>query len=136
MDAVSAFSIAPPQSAGLPGAGAPALLSSRQVSFSELLGRQSGAGDTGLSPEQRATAGSEQLVAVALVQPLLAQLRATNNAAAPFAPTQAEKQMRALQDAEVARQIVHAGHFPLVDRMARRMLSLSRSAGGAAPQPE
>ncbi len=97
-------------------------LTGRQVSFQELLGRQSGSGDAGLSPEQRATAAAEQLVSVALVQPLLSQLRATSNAAPPFAPTGAEKQMRALQDAEVARQITHAARFPLVERLARRML--------------
>ena len=111
-------------------------LSSRQVSFSELLGRHSGSGDSGLTPEQRATAASEQLVSVALVQPLLAQLRATSNAAPPFAPTSAEKQMRSMQDAEVARQITHAARFPLVDRLARRMLDASSRAASAAPPAE
>jgi len=107
------------------------VLTSRQVSFAELLGRQSGSGDTTLTHEQRASAAAEQLVSVALVQPLLAQLRASNNAAPPFAPTAAEKQMRALQDAEVARQITHAARFPLVDRLARHMLESSRRAGTA-----
>lgn len=111
-------------------------LPSRQVSFSELLGRQSGSGESGLDPTQRATAAAEQLVSVALVQPLLAQLRATNNAAPPFAPTGAEKQMRALQDADVARQITHAARFPLVDRLAQRMLNASRRPDPGAPQAE
>lgn len=114
---------------------APAL-SSRQVSFSELLGRHSGSGDSGLTAEQRATAASEQLVSVALVQPLLAQLRATSHAAPPFAPTNGEKQMRALQDAEVARQITHAARFPLVERLARRMLDAASDAGSPASKAE
>jgi len=111
-------------------------LSSRQVSFAELLGRQSGSGESGLTPAERATAAAEQLVSVALVQPLLAQLRDTNNAAPPFAPTGAEKQMRALQDAGIARQITHAARFPLVERLARRMLDASGHAEPTAPAPE
>lgn len=100
----------------------------RQSSFAELLGRSYGPGLDGRSVEERARSGAEQLVAVALVQPLLKQLRDSSQAAPPFAPTSAEKQLRALQDAEVARQVVHAGRFPLVERLAQRMLL---KAGGA-----
>lgn len=109
-----------------------AIVPDRQVSFAELLGRHSGAGDTSLSARQRATGAAEQLVSVALVQPLLTQLRATSQAAPPFAPTSAERQMRALQDAEVARSITHAARFPLVERLARRMLESSGDAGPAS----
>jgi len=65
-------------------------------------------------------------------------MRETSNAAPPFAPTQAEKQIRALQDASVAQQIVHASRFPVVDRLARGMLDRARQQGvsGGAGESE
>ena len=58
----------------------------------------------------------------ASMQPLLKQLRESSQAAPPFAPTSAEKQLRALQDAELARQVVRGGRFPVVERLAQGML--------------
>lgn len=104
-------------------------LSGSQTSFREVLG-QGGDGASGVTMEQKAVSTAEQLVAVALVQPLLAQMRESSNAAPPFAPTQAEKQIRALQDASVAQQIVHASRFPMVDRLARGMLDRAERLGG------
>lgn len=114
-----------------------------QGSFRQVLGQQNtdteGVDANGMTPvERKAVSTAEQLVAVALVQPLLAQMRETSNAAPPFAPTQAEKQIRALQDASVAQQIVHAARFPVVDRLARGMLDRARPQGvsGGAGQSE
>jgi Rod binding domain-containing protein len=75
------------------------------------------------SREQRARDGAEQLVAVALVQPLLKQLRESNNAAAPFAPTSGERSFRSLMDAALAQRMVRSQSWPLVDHLARGMLS-------------
>jgi hypothetical protein len=112
----------------MPGDGA---LGSRQLSFREILGQNSGEGASGATPEERARTVAEQLVATALIQPMLKEWRAGERTAAPFAPTQGEKQMRALQDAEVARSIVQASRFPIVDQLARRVLE--REGGRAAP---
>lgn len=82
------------------------------------------------TPAAKARDVAEQYVSIALVQPLLKQLRETSNAAPPFAPTQAEKQFRALTDADLAQRIVKAKQFPLVDRLARDLLE----RGGEMPR--
>jgi Rod binding domain-containing protein len=70
--------------------------------------------------EARATA--EEFVAVALVQPLLAQLRESNNAWGPFAPGAHEKQFGAMLDAEYASRIARASGYGLVDRLSNDLL--------------
>src|SRR5262245_38953074 len=93
-------------------------LLSKQEQFSGIMTRAKAEAQT---PEERARTASEQLVATALVQPVLKQLRETNNAAAPFAPNQAERTFRGLFDAAIAQRMVHAQHWGLVDRLARGM---------------
>lgn len=98
-------------------------LEGRQAAFSEALGRQLvPSASPSADPGERARAGAEQLVATAFVQPLLKQLRESDHSAPPFAPTQAEKQLRAMGDTELAHRIVHASHFPVVDRIAQDLL--------------
>ena len=77
------------------------------------------------TPAEQSRETAEQLVSLSMIQPMLKQLRETNNAAPPFAPTQAEKQFRALTDADLAQRIVKAKHFPLVDRVAQVLLKRS-----------
>lgn len=77
------------------------------------------------SPEAQAQAareGAQDFVAVTLVQPLLKQLRESNNAAPPFAPSSAERQFRAMMDAQISQRIVRASHFPIVDVIARGLM--------------
>jgi hypothetical protein len=94
-----------------------------QKSFAAALGKAQDAGPaSGLSDEDRAREAAEQLVTQTFLLPLLKQLRETDGAAPPFAATQAEKQFRALGDADLAQRIVHAARFPLVDRLARDLL--------------
>lgn len=100
-----------------------------QGTFRQVLGQGSGVSGSGASIEQKAISTAEQLVAVSLVQPLLSQMRETSRAAPPFAPTQAEKQIRALQDAGVAQQIVRSSRFPIVERLARGMLDRAERTG-------
>lgn len=76
----------------------------------------------------KAREAAEQLVATTLVLPVLKQLRESNNAAPPFAPTNAEKQFGALLDHRLAHDIVKGANFPMVDRLARDLL---RSHGTA-----
>ncbi len=94
-----------------------------QRSFAEILSIADrgplGAGTSAKDPREVA----ETFVAVALVQPILAQARESGWAAPPFEPSQAEKQFGALMDAHVAREITRAARFPLVDRLARDMRS-------------
>lgn len=102
----------------------------RQQDFASVLGRvQTKPGET---PDQLARRSAEQFVSMALVQPLLKQLRESNHTAPPFAPSQGEKQFQSLMDAEVAQRMVRAAHFPLVDRLARDMLSKAQGVGPSA----
>jgi len=109
-------------------AAAPAdrMMTGEQRSFMDVMG-QGGRSGPGLGPgaaESEARDAAEQLVAITFVQPVLQQLRDSNDAAPPFAPTQGERQFRALLDAELAREIASAAQFPLVDRLARDLLRL------------
>ncbi len=71
---------------------------------------------------------AEELVAITLVQPILAQLRESDMGAEPFAPSDGEKRFGALYDAEIARRMVQGRSFPLVDALARQMRERSQSA--------
>lgn len=107
---------------GLPGSLHPSArgsLISEQHSFASILARDRRAP----TPEAAARESAEQLVAISLVQPVLKQLRDSDRAAPPFAPTQAERQFRSLMDAELAQRLVRASNFPLVDRLARDLLA-------------
>ncbi len=75
------------------------------------------------TPEQKARSAAEQLVATALVQPVLKQLRESNHAAPPFAPNEAERTFRSMSDAALAQRMVGSEHWGLIDVLARRMLT-------------
>lgn len=92
----------------------------RQQSFADSLGRAFQAGST--SPETQARRAAEQLVAAAFVTPLLSQLRNSDQAAPPFAPTQGEKQFRALADSKVAHDIIRGSNLPIVERLTADLL--------------
>lgn len=101
------------------GRGLGTRLGAVQQDFSGVLGRAIERGETG--PEQ-ARKAAEQFVAIALVQPLLSQLRAANQSAPPFAPTQGEKQFQSLLDSHLAQEITRSKNFPLVDRLAADLM--------------
>ncbi len=109
----------------------------RQRDFASVLARGNGRGsDPNATPEEAARESAQQFVALTLVQPLLKQLRETNNAAPPFAPSEGEKQFQSLLDAQVAQQVVRKTNFPLVDRVARDLLLHGRPASTEAAAPE
>jgi Rod binding domain-containing protein len=87
--------------------------------------------DVSKTPEQAARESAEQLVAIALIQPVLKQLRETNNAAPPFAPSAAEKQFQSLFDSQVARRIAGAKRFGVVDRIAGDLMKRVNGGSGA-----
>lgn len=97
--------------------------------FESYLGKQVDA-QSGTA-EERARKAAEQIVSVALVQPVLKQLRESNMAAPPFAPTQGEKQFQGLMDSAISERLVHASRFPLVDRLAEQMVVKSRGTAAA-----
>ncbi|MFN0133051.1 MAG: hypothetical protein ACKVW3_11075 [Phycisphaerales bacterium] len=61
---------------------------------------------------------AEQMVAGAFLLPLLKELRASNRAGAPFAPTSAEKTLGGVADASLAQRLVRASDWPLVGSLA------------------
>lgn len=79
----------------------------------------------GASREDQARDAAQQLVAASLVSPVLASLRQSPWAAAPFAPNQAERTFGQMYDAALAQRLVQSSRWPLVDAVARRMLGAS-----------
>lgn len=102
-----------------PAASSPAPTPDPKDAFAGILARTSAKGGT---REDHARDAAEQFVALTFVQPALKELRDTNQAAPPFAPSEGEKQFRALLDADLARKIVHKAHYGLVDRLAHDLL--------------
>lgn len=105
-------------------------ISSRQDDFSRILAKA--ADPTKLTPEETARQAAREFVAMSLVQPLLKEMRDTNHAAAPFAPTGAEKQFQSMLDAHAAQQIVRARQFSLVDSVARKLLDAQQRTQDAS----
>lgn len=97
--------------------------------FAEVLGERVSRPDE--APETQARRAAESFVAMTFVQPLLTQLRETNNAAPPFAPTPGEKQFQGLADAELAQRIVSRANWPLVDRIAGDLLKHAQRSAAA-----
>jgi hypothetical protein len=77
-------------------------------------------------PEQ-ARKIAEEFVAIAFVEPILAETRkpvlVDEEDLGPFAPGRAEKAFRPQLDARFARSIVSGSNFPLVDRVAADLLA-------------
>ncbi len=88
-------------------------MAQRQRDFSSIIARDR-SDDSAAGSARKA---AEDFVSMAFVQPLLAQLRETNNAAQPFAPGPAERQFGEIMDQVLSKQIVRASSFPLVDRI-------------------
>ena len=80
------------------------------------------------SPRAReAREAAEDFVSMTFIEPILARLRESSQAAPPFAPTNGEKQFRAMLDAGLARELTRAARFPLVERLARDLRSGERT---------
>src|SRR5690606_33176977 len=87
----------------------------------------------GASPEQReaieqkrkteAREAAEMLVSTTFVEPIFKQMRESDRTAAPFAPSEGEKQFRALLDTRLAQEMVKSARWGLVDRVAQDLLA-------------
>lgn len=94
-----------------------------QASFASVLSRaQTRPDKANQTPEQKAREAAEQLVATALVQPVLKQLRETNNAAEPFKPNSAERSFGQMMDTQMSQRIVGSKSWALVDRVAETLM--------------
>ncbi len=86
--------------------------------------------------DQQARQAAEEFVAVAFVQPILKQLRSSSvggELAPPLGPGPGEKQFRSLADTQVARQLVRASNWPLVDTLTRSLRSRKPEGSGGNP---
>lgn len=110
-------------SVGRTARGGVAGLLSATGGFGAALRRARSAGAAG-TPEA-ARSAAEEFVAMTLVQPILAQMRAQNSAAAPVGPGEAERAFAPLWDAEIAARITKAENFGVVDAVARKLLERS-----------
>ena len=90
-----------------------------QGAFNDALGRAAAA----QNPAAAARKAAEEFVATVFVNPILQQLRETNDAAEPFAPTQGEKMFRSMLDQRIASDIVSRGDWPLVQRLTNDLLA-------------
>ncbi|MBK7404624.1 MAG: hypothetical protein IPJ41_08305 [Phycisphaerales bacterium] len=99
----------------------------REAEFRHLLDTARAQQERGPKADE-ARKAAEEFVSMVLVEPILKQVRETNRAAPPFAPTNGEKQFQSMLDARFAREFTRAARFPLVDRLARDL----RSAGATS----
>lgn len=90
-------------------------------SFAKLLARRANASDPA-AHEAEVRKGVEELVSAVLVQPILKQLHESNHAAAPFAPTSAEKQFQSMMDGKLALDFTRRAKFPLVESVTQYVL--------------
>lgn len=74
-----------------------------------------------LSSNDPAHDAAQSFIATALIQPILKQLRQTNNAAEPFAPGEFEKQFAPLMDQIWSEQVTRSGNWPLVEAVAQHL---------------
>lgn len=105
-------------------------LTRRQTEFSAVLG-QAKSGDGAPTPEDRARQAAEDFVAIALVQPILKQMRESNQTPPPFGPGEGEKALGGLADAQVARSIVRQGQWSVVGSIEQQMLKRLRAESAA-----
>lgn len=106
------------------------VVTSRQDDFAAVLSRTGAGGAGAKAPDARDAA--EQFVAVALVQPILKQLRDSNRTPPPFGPGEGEKLMGSLADAQVAQALVRRTRWPLVDRIRESIEARGRVTERAA----
>ena len=92
--------------------------------------------DKGATDEAtKARTAAEDFVAQALVEPVLKQMREMSQAAAPFAPNQAEKAFRTMLDGAMAQRVVKSGNWTLVDKVAERIAGNAGVVPTAARAP-
>lgn len=76
----------------------------------------------GIQARAQARTAAEGLVSTTFIEPILKQVRESNDTPPPFGPSRAEKQFSALLDTKLADEIVHAANFPLIERITQQLL--------------
>ncbi len=79
--------------------------------------------DQASTRETQAKKAAEGLVSNTFIEPILKQIRESNDAPPPFGPTKAEKQFASLLDTKLADEIVQSSNFPLVERITQQLLN-------------
>ena len=108
-----------------PPSGLTARQAMRAGSFERVL-RDAGAAKEAGKVEEVA----RKLVSLAFIEPVLAKLRETNQAAGPFAPGDAERRFGPLFDQHLADRITSSANFPLVDSLREHLLARSAPSAG------
>lgn len=113
---------------------APSRLEQEQASFAQVMNTAQRELDTNVGerarqePTDKTRKAAQDFVALAFVQPILKQLRESNQAAAPFAATSAQKSFQGMLDGVLSRKITQGSNWALVDKVADRMLRKGQSA--------
>ncbi|MEK6701203.1 MAG: hypothetical protein AABZ53_02995 [Planctomycetota bacterium] len=137
MDTNGVRSLIPTDTGGARITTLPDPLTRGQESFAAVMARSSTRpGMAARSKEAQTRESAEQFVAITFVQPILKQLRESNSAAGPFAPSSGEKQFRALMDADIAQRVVKSSRWPLVDRVTQDLLKAAEKSKAAATRQE
>jgi Rod binding domain-containing protein len=69
---------------------------------------------------------AQKLVSLAFIEPVLAKLRETNQAAGPFAPSNAERRFGPLFDQHLADRITSSANFPLVESLRDHLTTCAK----------
>ena len=77
---------------------------------------------------------AQQFVAMTFIQPLLKEVRESNDAAAPFAPTQGEKMFGAMLDERIAQDNTRASDWDLIKRIESDLLRTGQAIPAPSPQ--
>jgi hypothetical protein len=100
----------------------------RQRLFMQAMARADTAADAparAADEQKQAREAAEELVARSLVQPLLARMRESRDAAPPFGPGEFDKTFGGLMDAEMANRLTRAGNWALIDRVTESLIARS-----------
>jgi Rod binding domain-containing protein len=123
-------------------APAPSRLEADQASFRQVLSIADRTIDANVgersvvAPNDEQRKAAQDFVALAFVQPILKQLRESNQAAAPFAPSSGQRSFQQMLDGVLSRKITQASSWELVDKVHERLAGrTSPSQGGTGPVP-
>ncbi len=109
----------------------PAVDDSRARPFAQLLQQATG----GQTRREMAREAATQLVAEALIMPVLESMRDSPMLRPPFAPGFAEKRFAPLLDQQIADRITGASNFSLVDQIVDRLLGPIAPSSSSNAQP-
>lgn len=102
-----------------------------QRSFERALGRAQAGDGAPKSKQDEARAAAEELVARALVQPILARMRESRDTAEPFGQSEVERAFGSISDAQFADRLTKSGNWTLVDAVAKHIMNAGKMGPNA-----